>query len=147
MVNGYENCYLKSSTGGTVPNQNGITFATRHVASNSPTSDTPFQNYQASKAWVAGPVIGGVILVAVALAALWWCRKKRRVTRNVQSSDSNPEEEYIDQSSSSRPEEGYIKTELETPINAPRFEMEAAAARPLIELESTAARGVRPRES
>ncbi|KAH9206947.1 hypothetical protein DL95DRAFT_484425 [Leptodontidium sp. 2 PMI_412] len=80
MVNGYENCYLKSETGFAV-SQAGFTFALRQTSSNTSSSDNstsaPTDKHSSSKAWIAGPIIGAAVAIVIILATIWWFRRKR----------------------------------------------------------------------
>jgi hypothetical protein len=98
MVNGYENCYLKSAIGGPTPDQNGFIFTMRQNTSNNSTSNdstiTSHQKHEKSIAWIAGPVISTIVAVTVILAALWWCRKRRgKKTQDAQ--EIGPEETWL----------------------------------------------------
>ena len=56
---------------------------------------------ESSKAWIAGPVVGAVVVFSlVALAMIWYTRRRRPQPKNI---------EYV-----SQPETGYHKPELPT---------------------------------
>ena len=92
MVNGYENCYLKSAIGVATSDKDGYTFALRQDSPDSsdpsdppPNSDpsgspgspgSPGSSGSKSKAWIAGPVIGIVAAVLLIMAIVWWRRKR-----------------------------------------------------------------------
>jgi hypothetical protein len=71
MVNGFENCYLKSAIGNSVLDQTGFTFAKRQFASNDSASVTlsPAQSHRGNNAWIAYPII---VVIAFIIAAVWW---------------------------------------------------------------------------
>lgn len=72
---GWENCFLKSATGTPLYNTTAI-FAR---LSNSTASSGTASKSTKSKAWIAGPVIGGIIvLVLVGVAALFVSRRRKR---------------------------------------------------------------------
>ena len=80
MINGYENCYLKSAVGVATPDKDGYTFALRQDAptpsDSSDPAPKPESSSSTSKAWVAGPVIGVLAAVILLLGFLWWRRKR-----------------------------------------------------------------------
>ncbi len=127
MLNGYENCYLKSAIGDPT-NRNGFTFALRSNASSSSTSgsSTPSsqQKHQSSKAWIAGPVIGAVVAMAIIAAALW-CWRKRRGQKETQATPIvSPQEAWL------------MKPELDsTTHNTPKHELDSSQH--IAELDST----------
>ncbi|KAL4945558.1 hypothetical protein BDV06DRAFT_184516 [Aspergillus oleicola] len=72
MASGYENCQLLSDIGSEVANPN-ITFAqVIDIESNEPESSS-----SSSKAWIAGPVVGGVVAVVVVIVGIWFWRRRR----------------------------------------------------------------------
>ena len=95
LNNGWENCYLKNST--TVNTQSvGMTLALVSTSSGSiPSSSGSPGGSQGSstggsKAWIAGPVIGGIfVLVAAAYGIFWW-RKRSTSSRN-RTSEQHPQ--------------------------------------------------------
>jgi hypothetical protein len=134
MVNGYENCYLKSVIGGPLPDQNGFTFAMRQNTPNNSLSNsstpTSQQKHQGSKAWIAGPVIGAVAAVGIVLAVLWWRWTRRKETKGTQNVSQ---------------QEAWLKPELDiTTVTAPRYELDSSTRH--YEMESTA-NGHQNRES
>jgi hypothetical protein len=92
MTEGYENCYLLNSTG--VPNT--VTNSTFALVSSSksipsPTS-LPRSSGSSSKAWIAGPVIGGLLGIVLLIGFILWRRK--RSTRMHQPERSMPSLDY-----------------------------------------------------
>ena len=95
LNNGWENCYLKNST--TVNTQSvGMTLALVSTSSGSipSSSGSPGGSHGSSKggpkAWIAGPVIGGIfVLVAAAYGIFWW-RKRSTSSRN-RTSEQHPQ--------------------------------------------------------
>ncbi|KAL4798412.1 hypothetical protein BDV19DRAFT_386298 [Aspergillus venezuelensis] len=70
MASGYENCQLLSAEGSEIANPN-ITFAqVIDVESTGASSSS-------SKAWIAGPVVGGVVAVIIAILRFWFWRRRR----------------------------------------------------------------------
>ncbi|KAF2736007.1 hypothetical protein EJ04DRAFT_511298 [Polyplosphaeria fusca] len=104
MDGGYENCYLKSDIGGAVGNMPGVAFARRLNGTN---SSDPANNSSQSKAWIAGPVIGGIVAVVLVVGALWWWRKRRRggTRRTAIAKDGGQTEAWPEK-------EGWAKQEL-----------------------------------
>ncbi|KAJ8107374.1 hypothetical protein OPT61_g8917 [Boeremia exigua] len=92
LQDGFKNCYLKNTTS-TISDKTSVTYAALSgstIPSSSSTStpndpaseDTNSDNSSSgsgSNAWIAGPVVGGVIgLAIIAGAAFWWNRRKAR---------------------------------------------------------------------
>ncbi|KAH8594156.1 hypothetical protein B0O99DRAFT_712999 [Bisporella sp. PMI_857] len=132
MVNGYENCYLKSSIGGSKPGQSGFTFAMRQNTSTKSPSDasnpTSDQKHKGSKNWIAGPAIGAVAIVTVLWWWWWWWWRARRRRRRRRKETPNAHD--------IRPQEGWLKPELDnTTVNATMYEMDVTNR--LYEMEST----------
>jgi hypothetical protein len=139
MAQGYENCYLKSAIGSPTPNQAGFTFATRQQASNTanPNHDN---NGGGSKAWIAGPVIGGIVAFAIVLAGLWWWQRRRRGTRaatqNAQMAQPPIEsEKWARDESGMTPDLG-PPSEMGPEPNYAREETQELDSTPKVELES-----------
>ncbi|KAI2483500.1 PAN-1 domain containing protein [Pyrenophora tritici-repentis] len=81
LQGGYKNCYLQNTTS-IITNQSFSTYAVIHnidVPSSAPTP-APSANDDtslSSKAWIAGPAVGGVVaLAAIGFAIFWWRRRK-----------------------------------------------------------------------
>lgn len=77
FADGYENCYLLSSLG--VANGGGnITFAQVTSSNSTPAvSTTDHHNGNGgSKAWIAGPVIGGIVVLGLLAGVFWWLRRR-----------------------------------------------------------------------
>lgn len=164
MANGYENCYLKSEVGITTM-QSGFTFALRQTTSNSPAtnntspdkSNSTAEKNSSSKAWIAGPVIGALVAVALIIAAIWWFRKSKAGKRGIESSekaraqDAWSGQEAMDANAS---QYGPVRSELDDQsaiakyeigagghgANAPKYELDAQS-RPM-EMDSTVKNGV-----
>jgi hypothetical protein len=85
LQGGYQNCYLQNTTS-VIQDQAQATYAalTDAVIPSSTTSPLPDQpgnsdSGSSSKAWIAGPVIGGIVGVAlIAFALFWWRRRKNK---------------------------------------------------------------------
>ncbi|KAF2626459.1 hypothetical protein BU25DRAFT_411855 [Macroventuria anomochaeta] len=89
LQNGFKNCYLQNTTS-TTSDKASATFAALSGSSipSSSSSSTPGNSTSGSgsgssgkggesKAWIAGPVVGGLLgLAIVAGAAFWWRRRK-----------------------------------------------------------------------
>ena len=72
LTSGWENCYLKNGTGIANNGRTGFVFARR---------DGQVEQKSKSKAWIAGPVIGGLAAVAI-LGAFWWYFQRKRKRTN-----------------------------------------------------------------
>lgn len=80
MINGFENCYLKKEIGvpNSVPN---MTFAI-HTAGNGTSSfSEDVHSSSSSKAWIAGPIIGAIVLLSLIAGLVFWRRRRRRSKR------------------------------------------------------------------
>ncbi|KAF2489307.1 hypothetical protein BU16DRAFT_434105, partial [Lophium mytilinum] len=83
MAAGFQNCYLQNTTSVISSNAN-TTFAllsgTPLPTSNPTNTTVPTSSSKASsKAWIAGPVIGGVVAIGlIAGGIFWWRRRKAR---------------------------------------------------------------------
>lgn len=86
LQNGFKNCYLQNTTS-TTSNKASATFAALS-GSNIPTSSlspssTPSPSSSSSssppsKAWIAGPVVGGLVGLAIIFGATFWWRRRRQ---------------------------------------------------------------------
>jgi hypothetical protein len=75
LVGGFKNCYLQNTTS-TLTDQSNVFYASLSGSSPAPTS-TSTPSSSPSKAWIAGPVIGALVALALlAFAIFWWRRKK-----------------------------------------------------------------------
>lgn len=84
LQNGFNNCYLQNTTS-TVSDKASATFAAlsgSSIPSSSPstsststpgTGDSDNEN----KAWIAGPVVGGLVGLAIVAGAVFWWRRRR----------------------------------------------------------------------
>lgn len=104
---GFENCYLFNSVqmldsstylnvAQLVTTSTNSTNSTSSSPSASSTSSTSSTSSSSSKAWIAGPVTGGVVaIVGIVLAWFWWNRRKTRneaPTQELPSQDLPPQE-------------------------------------------------------
>jgi hypothetical protein len=94
LAGGYNNCYLQNTTN-VVMDSASATYAavtdTQQVLPNSTwasttsasttAASTNANNKSGSKAWIAGPVVGGVVAVAAIAFAVFWIRRRRRFPR------------------------------------------------------------------
>ncbi|KAF2101666.1 hypothetical protein NA57DRAFT_53617 [Rhizodiscina lignyota] len=96
MKNGFQNCYLKSGIGSPLPNSQGYvlalqggTVSSSSSSSSSPSSSSPTSpptttpssssgGGSSSKAWIAGPVIGGIAALGLVGALFWFLGRRRR---------------------------------------------------------------------
>ena len=71
LENGYENCHLQKTTNEVIDSATA-TYAV--IASSK--SNNGSAGSSPSKAWIAGPVIGGIVaLAAIGYAIFWWRRR------------------------------------------------------------------------
>jgi len=73
---GFLNCYLLNGTGTTDMGMKSM-YA-EYVGKATASSSSPPPGSSKSKAWIAGPVIGAVLLILAVLGLLWWRRNRRR---------------------------------------------------------------------
>jgi hypothetical protein len=98
LVGGYQNCYLQNTTSinidmekRTYAKLSGTTIPT----SSPPASANDNDKGSTSKAWVAGPVIGGIALLAVAaFGVFWWRRRKSHMAGVGTASDDAAKGSY-----------------------------------------------------
>lgn len=77
MESGFENCYLLNATGS--PDKGMKSHFAQFSDSIDTTSTTTSNTRQSSsKAWIAGPVVGGVVLALLALGLFFWRRSQKR---------------------------------------------------------------------
>ncbi|KAL4903364.1 hypothetical protein BDW74DRAFT_179782 [Aspergillus multicolor] len=81
MAVGYENCALLSDVGQS-KGEISSTFA-RITAAIDP-SDEDEGSGSGSKAWIAGPVVGGVAGVVILGAGVWWWRRRKSPAQNAE---------------------------------------------------------------
>ncbi|KAK0124611.1 hypothetical protein ONS95_009560 [Cadophora gregata] len=128
MVNGYENCYLKSAVGFTTV-QSGFTFALRQTTSNNTSSDNltpPSPDKSSNKAWIAGLVVGVVVAIALIIAAIWWFRKRKVSKKEVESTEiASTQNRWLghEESNANALKYGPAITELDDASAAPKYEM------------------------
>jgi hypothetical protein len=77
VQSGFDNCYLLNGTG------NADTGANATFAKLLRDSD----NSHSSDAWIAGPVLGGVVALLLVIVGLLWWRRRRRQSPRVPTSD------------------------------------------------------------
>ena len=88
MTQGYENCYIKSIIETHMsPSDNWISAVRQQtnntsVPKSAPKNETNHvqqsQTVSGSRAWIAGPVIGGIAgIVALSIGTWWWWKRKR----------------------------------------------------------------------
>jgi hypothetical protein len=68
---GYDNCILLNDTGSSDLGAN-VTFAARNM-----TTVQSLSHPSASKAWIAGPVVGGVCALLAVAGFFWWLQRRR----------------------------------------------------------------------
>ena len=84
LEDGFENCYLLNATGQALTGGANMTFAEVTASQKSAASSDQSANNQdrgASKAWIAGPVIGVLAVIAI-VAGGWYCWRRRRQNRH-----------------------------------------------------------------
>lgn len=121
MQYGFENCYLLNETGSAYPGLNATYAEWVAFTSYNGSPDVPapvLSSNSSSKAWIAGPVIGGVVALAlVVLGTFWW---RRRVGQKETQSDSVDARPEMKSSPYELPAESRVP-ELEG--SSPRYEM------------------------
>ncbi|QIW99845.1 hypothetical protein AMS68_005363 [Peltaster fructicola] len=82
LSSGYNNCYLLNGTGNSNAGAN-VTFAQINAAQTRSNQDDSRPNAGSSVnlAWIAGPVVGGVVLLAVFVTTLGFVAKRRKRLR------------------------------------------------------------------
>lgn len=75
LQGGYQNCYLQNTTS-VISDQSSATYAVLS-GSGAPTSPNPDDNSSSSKAWIAGPVVGGLAGIAALVGAFFLVRRWR----------------------------------------------------------------------
>lgn len=95
MSIGYENCQLLNSVKlvSSASNVNYASLASSNSSSPSNSTSSSNSGSGSSKAWIAGPVIGGIVAIAaLGLGFWWWKRRKNRAPppNNLQSAEYKP---------------------------------------------------------
>jgi len=102
LKGGFNNCYLQNTTS-VISEQPGATYAVlldAEIPSSSPSSSSGASkdsndDSSPSKAWIAGPVIGGLVALAlIGFAAFWWRKRKATKLANGEKSPYNRESMY-----------------------------------------------------
>ncbi|KAI4707214.1 hypothetical protein J4E89_008153 [Alternaria sp. Ai002NY15] len=105
LKGGFNNCYLQNTTS-VISDQPGATYAVlldAEIPSLSPSSSSSSSSGASknsndsspSKAWIAGPVIGGLVALAlIGFAAFWWRKRKATKLANGEKSPYNRESMY-----------------------------------------------------
>ncbi|KAH7418529.1 hypothetical protein BKA64DRAFT_762889 [Cadophora sp. MPI-SDFR-AT-0126] len=127
MINGYENCYLKSLVGLTT-SQSGFTFALRQTNSiNSNNSKPPSSDKSSSsKAWIASPVISAIVALSLILAAIWWFRKRKVSKKEVENTgNSSTQNRWLghETNSANALKYGPVRSELDDANAAMKYEV------------------------
>lgn len=122
---GYQNCQLLNSVT-MVQGASNVNYASLD-SSNSSTpassSSSSKSSGSSSKAWIAGPVIGGVVAIAaIGLGLWWWNRRKRSTTEpaNVPTEYKNNPQTYdttVQHTQSSQPAELPQKPVEQVPVH------------------------------
>lgn len=81
MASGFQNCYLKNGVGAPDTNKNGYIFAKRGDISSG----------SGSKAWIAGPVVGGIAGIALIGAGWWFYKRRQRQARDKAATEAQAE--------------------------------------------------------
>ncbi|KAL9097030.1 MAG: hypothetical protein Q9165_000994 [Trypethelium subeluteriae] len=81
LTNGWQNCYLKNATAPIVDSTSGSTVALLTSDGKTPLSSAPASGEGGSppksKAWIAGPIAGGVALISILITALMLVRRRK----------------------------------------------------------------------
>ncbi|KAF2704997.1 hypothetical protein K504DRAFT_460782 [Pleomassaria siparia CBS 279.74] len=85
LSTGFNNCYLQNQTW-PVEDKASVTYAALNGVSPSTSSATSSPSSKSkSKAWIAGPVVGSILVLAIIGAALlWWRRRKAKAASGAQ---------------------------------------------------------------
>jgi hypothetical protein len=90
LAGGYSNCYLMNTTA-VVSDQASTTYALiADTAVSSSGSKSSASSSSGSKAWIVGPVIGGILALAALSFALFWLRRKKRKNTSATEKDGQP---------------------------------------------------------
>ncbi|KAL4806314.1 hypothetical protein BDV18DRAFT_139208 [Aspergillus unguis] len=133
MESGYENCLLLSELG-TSANNGNATYA--RLTSSEPKDSS--SGSSSSKAWIAGPVVGGVAGIALIIGAFfWWRRRKNRKLHQEQNPNWTPD---MSSTVATSPSTAF-RDKSKSPVNEPssmlgRGFAEVDADRPQYELDA-----------
>ncbi|KAI9666568.1 MAG: hypothetical protein M1821_004504 [Bathelium mastoideum] len=80
LENGYQNCYLKSQLASTIISNGFHYVQLTRAANGSATNSDPSHHSSSSSshAWIAGPVVGGIVGLAAIAGVLFWLQRRRR---------------------------------------------------------------------
>jgi hypothetical protein len=138
MENGWDNCYLLNSTGSPNVGTNA-TFAQLWTNSTSISSHS-----SSSKAWIAGPVLGAIAVIALILGFFWWWRLRSRSRRAQQQPLQSPgfRDMPLKTPSVSNAYDGVVEVEAHAYENIPMLPGDNA----LHELQDTRRESILPQE-
>lgn len=88
LTYGYNNCYLKNVTGTPVTSNatQGYTFARLSTVNDTSASSSNGGSSGGSSAWIAGPVVGGLVVLIAAVAIALVLKRRKRMARGKYSS-------------------------------------------------------------
>jgi hypothetical protein len=144
MAIGYDNCQLLNSVT-MVQDTSNVNYASIASSNSSDASgvSSSSSGHHSSKAWVAGPVIGGLVVIAlVGLIPWWWNRRKKSAQAAAAASTpayaTAPQTEHVpDQSvyAPSSQQQGAAELPPKSPVDRPALhEMSAAEGRVVHEM-------------
>ncbi|KAL9079850.1 MAG: hypothetical protein Q9157_001306 [Trypethelium eluteriae] len=127
LTDGYQNCYLKSIFGVVAPMSGHQWALLAQRAQNTSTNSSsegahsPFSNpapslSSSSKTWVAGPVIGAVIGVAMIAGLFFWLRRHRQLSQSNKFTSDMASLPYLKERPYGQPEVGPFEMEQEKHI-------------------------------
>ncbi|RAO67900.1 uncharacterized protein BHQ10_003912 [Talaromyces amestolkiae] len=140
MAIGYDNCQLLNSVT-LVQDTSNVNYASISSSNSSDASgvSSSSSGHSSSKAWIAGPVIGGIVAIAlVALILWWWCRRKKSSAQTAAAASTPayitaPQAEYVP----SRQQQGATELPPKSPVDRPALhEMSAAEGRVVHEMDA-----------
>jgi hypothetical protein len=135
MAIGYDNCQLLNSVT-LVQDTSNVNYASIASSNSSDASGVPSSSgHSSSKAWIAGPVIGGLVVIAlVGLIYWWWSRRKK----SAQTTSVAPQTEHVPEQpvyAPSTQQQGAAELPPKSPIDRPVLhEMSAAEGRVVHEM-------------
>lgn len=88
MDDGFDNCYLKGAIGVSSASPGSFFAVVSGKANTTQPSSSPAKHSK-SDAWIAGPVIGGIIIVALIIGLIWLWRRKS-IKRTVPNAPAVP---------------------------------------------------------